>query len=196
MKNILCFGDSNTYGYNPKNGSRYNVNTRWSGRLGNYHNVEEAGCNNRTAFCINPGGDNLTGIKVIPKYLKRNFDFLIIQIGINDLQTNYNASLKDFETGMNKFFYIINDYCPNSNVIILSPCEIQENILNSNFKFLFDEQSIEKSKKIFPIYEKIAQQHKYQLLDLNKITEVSKLDGLHYEASQHEIISKTILNLL
>ena len=33
MKNILCFGDSNTYGFVPGIGTRYDRGTRWTGRL-------------------------------------------------------------------------------------------------------------------------------------------------------------------
>ena len=31
MKNILCFGDSNTWGYDPVTGSRYAYDVRWAG---------------------------------------------------------------------------------------------------------------------------------------------------------------------
>ena len=46
MKTILCYGDSNTYGYNPLNGLRYPSDVRWTGRLqmllgSSYHVVEE-----------------------------------------------------------------------------------------------------------------------------------------------------------
>lgn len=33
MKTILCFGDSNTYGYRPDTGKRYAEDTRWTGIL-------------------------------------------------------------------------------------------------------------------------------------------------------------------
>ena len=33
MKNILCFGDSNTYGLRPDNGDRYGSDVRWTGIL-------------------------------------------------------------------------------------------------------------------------------------------------------------------
>ena len=33
MNTILCFGDSNTYGYNPKNGKRFPYDVRWTGIL-------------------------------------------------------------------------------------------------------------------------------------------------------------------
>ena len=33
MKKILCYGDSNTFGYNPYDASRYNEHTRWTAIL-------------------------------------------------------------------------------------------------------------------------------------------------------------------
>lgn len=55
MKEILCFGDSNTHGYMPGIGTRYPADTRWSGRLGTllgdgYHVVEEGMDGRTTAF--------------------------------------------------------------------------------------------------------------------------------------------------
>ena len=196
MRKILCFGDSNTYGFNPKDGSRYDINTRWSGRLKNICEVTEAGCNNRTAFSDNPAGDNFTGYKILPQYLKQHFDYIFVQIGINDLQKSYNVNLNDFENGMTKFFNVIKLYSTSSKVIILAPCVIKENILNSYFKLFFDENSIEKSKLILPVYKKIAKQNNYTLVDLNEITDTSNIDGLHYEPEQHKIIYNTVIQLI
>ena len=51
-KRILCFGDSNTWGYNPVGGARYDDETRWPMRmqhvLGNDYSVIEEGLNGRT----------------------------------------------------------------------------------------------------------------------------------------------------
>ena len=33
MKTVLCYGDSNTYGYNPKDSTRFPKNVRWTGVL-------------------------------------------------------------------------------------------------------------------------------------------------------------------
>ena len=52
MTTILCYGDSNTYGYNPVNGLRYPKGVRWTGvlqkMLGEEYEVIEEGCNGRT----------------------------------------------------------------------------------------------------------------------------------------------------
>ena len=90
MKNILCFGDSNTFGFNPENGKRFDKSSRWTGILqtlcqNNYH-IIEAGCNNRTAFSDNSAGKMFTGYKILPELLNENLDTIILAIGINDLQ--------------------------------------------------------------------------------------------------------------
>lgn len=56
MKNILCFGDSNTYGYNPVTKGRFPDNIRWTGRLKckvekyNYSVIEEGLVGRTTVF--------------------------------------------------------------------------------------------------------------------------------------------------
>ena len=47
---VLCYGDSNTWGYMPGNGTRYPEDVRWTGRLAQCENLEiiEEGLNGRT----------------------------------------------------------------------------------------------------------------------------------------------------
>ena len=49
MINILCYGDSNTYGYDPHTGGRYDESVRWPCRLQTYlgdeYHLIEAGLN-------------------------------------------------------------------------------------------------------------------------------------------------------
>ena len=200
MKKILCFGDSNTFGYNPNNGSRYNENSRWTGILKNLcknnYEIIEAGCNNRTAFSNNPDGIQFTGYKVLPEYLKEIYDTIIFAIGINDLQKFYNPTLEEFETGIENIIKKIRENNPNYDIIILSPSHITENILNSNFRFMFNQTSIEKSKQITSIYKKIANKYNCKFLDLNKIVTTSKIDGLHYDIEEHKKIAQSIITLL
>ena len=51
MKKIICFGDSNTYGYNPATGGRFDENTRWpkvlQKLLGEDYEIFEEGQNGR-----------------------------------------------------------------------------------------------------------------------------------------------------
>ena len=52
MKRILCYGDSNTWGFIPGSGKRYPSDVRWTGvmskALGEEYEVIEAGLNGRS----------------------------------------------------------------------------------------------------------------------------------------------------
>jgi lysophospholipase L1-like esterase len=70
MKTILCYGDSNTYGYIPRRGMRYPRDVRWPGRLqnllGEEYTIIEEGCSGRTTVYDDP----LEGWKNGLDYLK------------------------------------------------------------------------------------------------------------------------------
>lgn len=189
MKKILCFGDSNIYGFNPKDGSRYSKNERWSGILASKYNLIEEGCNNRTGFFENPAGIEQTGFKVFPAYLKKhNPETVIIAIGINDLQFQYDASTKDIEYGINNLI----DMAQGKDIILIAPSVIKESVLNSFFAQMFDETSIAKSKQIALIYEKTAKKRGIKFINLDNFAEPSDIDGLHYDIKNHKIIAEEI----
>ena len=76
MKKILCFGDSNTYGYTPATGVRFDECTRWTGRLSALLEKEylilEEGMNNRNGFFKNPQSIKLCGVDYLPIYLQNH----------------------------------------------------------------------------------------------------------------------------
>ena len=198
MKKILCFGDSNTYGFIPQSGLRYDINTRWTGILqtlcNNEFEITEAGCNNRTAFIDNPAGINQTGYKILPEYLKTNFfDIVILAIGINDLQRFFNPTLNEFEQGMEKLIQITKNLSPKSKIILICPSKLNlAGINNGIFSYQFDKISVEKSGKLSPIYKSLAEKYKCHFIDLNNIVDVSPLDGLHFSAESHKKIAENL----
>ncbi len=200
MKKVLCFGDSNTYGFIPSSGRRYDKNIRWSGIIQtlaqNNFEVIEAGCNNRTAFCDNPAGFNETGYKILPSFLTPDINIVILAIGINDLQFAYNVTLDEFEAGINKLVNIVHSKIPDAEILLVSPSVIGEDILHSFFAAMFDHTSIEKSKHLSVIYKRIAEKENCKLLDLKEIARPSKIDGLHYEEVEHKKIASAIFDIL
>ncbi len=182
MTKVLCFGDSNTYGYIPSTGGRYDKNIRWTGILSNYFEIIEAGANNRNAFSDSP--------KLLIEYMKTNPDIVILAIGINDTQKFFNTDIKD---AIEK---LINIALPTP-IILVAPSILGENILKHPiFSTMFDETSIEKSKKLPDIYSQIAQNKGCKFLNLNTLIQPSEIDGLHYEPEQHKIIAEKIYELL
>ena len=106
MKEILCFGDSNTHGYMPGVGTRYPLDVRWSGRLAGllgegYHVVEEGLDGRTTAF-----EDELqpwrSGLGYIGGCVKSHapLDLIIIMLGTNDAKTRYGVSAEEIGFGL------------------------------------------------------------------------------------------------
>lgn len=199
MKKILCFGDSNTFGFNPLDGSRYLENERWGGilkeKLKEKYLVIEQGCNNRSAVFDNNSIET-TGYKAIKKYLTKDIDIIILQIGINDMQFLYDYDLEEFKKRFKDFIGLIRKLNEKLRIILLCPNEIDECILKSGFNLMFNETSIEKSKCLIKIYDFISQEFNCDLLDLNSIVETSKIDGLHYDIENHQKIANALLDYL
>ena len=199
MKKILCFGDSNTFGFNPLDGSRYLENERWSGilkeKLKEKYLVIEQGCNNRSAVFDNNSIET-TGYKAIKKYLTKDIDIIILQIGINDMQFLYDYDLEEFKKRFKDFIGLIRKLNEKLRIILLCPNEIDECILKSGFNLMFNQTSIEKSKYLSKIYNSISKEFNCDLLDLNSIVETSKIDGLHYDIENHQKIANALLDYL
>lgn len=200
MKKILCFGDSNTYGYIPNNGARYDKNTRWTGVLsllshGKFEIIEN-GCNNRTAFAANPAGKIFTGYEILPELLTDDFDAVVLAIGINDTQFLYNLSSIEIASGVEKLINIVKVKSPQAKILLVAPSILTEDVLNGNFACLFDRTSIEKSRQLPLLYQKIAEKQNIEFLDLNSVAKTSSLDGLHYAPEQHLKIAQVIFTIL
>ena len=198
MKKILCFGDSNTYGFNPKNGSRYSSSIRWGGilkeSLKEKFVVIEQGCNNRTCFSDNPSGEEMTGYKAIKKYLVTDVDYLVISLGVNDLQKIYINDEQTIIDGFKMFIRLCYSINSNLKIIILSPSLVKENILNSYFSLMFDENSIKKSYSLSKILKSVSEELNCSFIDLNEFVSVSDIDGLHYDVEGHGAVAKLLHN--
>ena len=152
MKTILCYGDSNTFGFNPEDYSRYDKNTRWTGvlqsNLGDKYKVINEGANNRNGFVTNPQGDLYSAKKHYPELISNsdNIDIIILAIGTNDLQFLYNANSDDFEHGLENLISISKN--KTNDIILIPPVILSDNILNGFFKTQFDKTSILKSQTV------------------------------------------------
>lgn len=200
MKKILCFGDSNTYGYIPNNGARYDKNTRWTGVLsllshGKFEIIED-GCNNRTAFAANSAGKIFTGYEILPELLTDDFDAVVLAIGINDTQFLYNLSSIEIASGVEKLINIVKVKSPQAKILLVAPSILTDDVLNGNFACLFDRTSIEKSRQLPLLYKKIAEKQNIEFFDLNSVAKTSSLDGLYYAPEQHLKIAQAIFTIL
>jgi len=98
-KTILCFGDSITWGYNPKDGTRLPPEDRWPRALeaalqGRAHVIEEA-LNGRTIATDDPSHPYRDGMAMFPPLLESHapLDVVAIMLGTNDSAPLYGLSV-------------------------------------------------------------------------------------------------------
>ena len=196
MRKIICYGDSNTFGFNPKDASRYNEQTRWTGilqtKFGNDYKIIEEGASDRTGFVNNPKGFLFSAPQHFPDFISKsdNIDLLILWIGTNDLQFQYDISFSTIENGLENLIKLAETKA--EKIIIIPPVMLNEKVLEGYFKFQFDKTSIIKSQKVEKIYIKLANDYNCRIFNINKFTNPSDLDGLHYDENSHKIIANKL----
>jgi lysophospholipase L1-like esterase len=101
VKEVLCFGDSNTWGYNPVDKTRYPREVRWTGVLqrelgGDFHVIEE-GQNARTTVWDDPVSGDKNGLRYLGPCLESHkpLDLVIILLGVNDLKHRFAVTAYD-----------------------------------------------------------------------------------------------------
>ena len=193
MRNIVCYGDSNTFGFNPKDGSRFDEKTRWTSvlqsNLGAEYKVINEGMCNRTGFVDNSDGFLFSGVKHFSNFISKseNIDILILWIGTNDLMFQYQINSETVENGLKNLIEL--SQTKAKRVIIIPSVILDESILKGFFRDRFDETSIQKSKEIVMIYKKLAKIYHCEYFDVNEFLKPSNIDGLHYDDASHKIIA-------
>lgn len=202
MKKILCYGDSNTFGFIPETCRRYEKNERWSGilseLLGDNFQIVEEGMNNRTGFFKNPEGLKQSGGEYLSIFLQnhKNVDICILALGTNDAQFFYNLEKESTEIGMQRLIDSIYEVNKNTKIIIVPPVKITENILHSGFRMMFDQTSIDRIKIVYPIFKKVADKNNCLYFDFNEIVQPSQTDGIHYTKESHKIIAEKLAKFI
>lgn len=198
MKKIICYGDSNTFGFNPKDGSRYDKSVRWTGILsdilGSDYEIKEEGCNNRTAFFENSDGLVKSGQNYLAHCIEKHkaFDVFILALGTNDLQKIYDISEQVVINGLENLIAKIYAHCPKSRIILVTPVLLDKTVLDGYFSHQFNERSIKASVWIQNIYKTFAKQNRLEIVDLNKFIKPSSYDGLHFDKKEHKAIAEKL----
>ena len=139
MKTVLCYGDSNTYGYDPRTGFRYPSSVRWTCRLAallgdDYHVVEE-GCNGRTTVFDDPIEGWKNGLGYLKPCLNSHkpVDIVVMMLGSNDLKETFHASPEQIAEGAGVLVETIQTFTREKQgfepkIVLVCPPEIGEGI--------------------------------------------------------------------
>ena len=193
MKKILCFGDSNTFGYMPFGVGRYDDNTRYPGVIRNngYEVIEDGVCGRTTIFeDYRPG---LKGIDSIVNALKAKYDVIIIMLGSNDYKKNNVRCLDDINSALNKFLDLVDKYKGDSKIILVSPAYLLSDIDKTDIEY--DKLSYEISLDAHKVYEDVSVERGYCFLDASKYTKIG-IDNCHFTKEDHYKLGMALVEVL
>ena len=145
-KTILCFGDSNTHGYNSSNNGRFTEDERWtcllSKYLGENYSIKEEGLSGRTTVFPDPLFEGLDGLSYISPCLMTHepVDLLIIMLGTNDTKERFGATASNIAKGLErltkKAISTTEAWRDKPNILLIAPLPIEKGYENT---FVSDE---------------------------------------------------------
>ncbi|WP_325894965.1 SGNH/GDSL hydrolase family protein [Grimontia sp. NTOU-MAR1] len=209
MQRILCFGDSNTWGYNPSNGSRWGEAIRWTSRLKNLLNndsttgaierfeVLEEGLNGRTTVWNDPIKPYRDGSAALPMILlsHRPLNWVVIMLGTNDLKSQFPSEPAWIAEGIRKLIGQVKE-CDNAGqptprILIVSPAPMHDaNNWASGFH-----NGRQKSLDLATYFRAVAEEEGCDFFEAATVCEASPIDGLHLDEAGHAALADALTKI-
>ena len=203
---ILCFGDSNTWGYiSGSDHQRYGIGERWtsilSELLGNEYEVIEEGLSGRTLTSndMRPGKEGKNGYEYLLPCLDTHdpIDLVVLMLGTNELRAVYNKNAKEIGEIFEKYFVeaILNrkSECKESSskLLIITPPIVNEDVghWGDNNKYI---GASKKSRELNNIYKTIAEKYKCYFLSNEELE--TGIDGIHLTKESHNKLANMLSN--
>jgi lysophospholipase L1-like esterase len=207
MKTILCFGDSNTWGWNPEAvnqtiADRFSPEKRWTGilqsKLGQSFSVIEEGLCGRTTILDDPFDQYRNGKEYLIPCLHSHspLDFVVIMLGTNDLKTHFAMTASDIACGIEILVSMVKMHALNRHnsvphILVLTPPPVGK--LNPPGDSSW-EGAQDKSMQVSENLKISAEKNGYQLLDMHDMitSEELNMDGIHLSDRCHKKLGEAV----
>lgn len=199
MKQILCFGDSNTWGYDGESGRRLPWGVRWTSLLqekfsGEEVRIIEEGLCGRTTIFEDPLRDGRRGTALLPTILESHnpVDLVILMLGTNDCKTLFGASAEVIGKGIVRLLDQIEEYSTTAKTLLISPILLGEKVWQEGYDREFSRPSVDVSKELGSAYEKIAEERNTGFLNAAAYVRCCDADQEHMDAEGHKVLAEAI----
>lgn len=175
--NVICFGDSNTWGYDPRSyfGGRYASDSRWVDVFAQ-----------KTGWKVINHGENGREIPRNAEEFPDDTDMVLIMLGTNDLLQG--AAATTAAEKMEAFLYRTLRHC--KNVALISPPALQPG------EWVTDPALISESVLLVEKYRKLAEGFGILFVDSNDWHLPLAYDGVHFTEKAHRIFGDKIATIL
>lgn len=195
---ILCYGDSNTWGYMPITGERYlNRWTRVLKDLIEDSEIIEEGLNARTLDSTDSFEPHKNGLNYLLPCLESHyeFDYLVLMLGTNDLKTHFNNSPKDMLEMLKKYIKVVKNFWPkrDGSKVKLIICGIPP-VDDKKFFFENYEGTTKKRNEFNMLEKKYLEERNITFID-NSDLEIGE-DGIHLLEQSHFKLALKIASVI
>jgi len=196
-KKVVCFGDSNTWGYNAATHERYDFHLRWTGvlqnELGDEYSVIEEGLNGRMTVLYDlfePGEPGCSHLFTVMNTHKP-FDLIIIMLGTNDLSFRSSASALEIAKDAAALAKeaMTSDCGPGGSppkVLLASPIRVEPAVLDSWFGDTIDPDCITRSQEFDYRYSTLAHEIGCYYINAGEYASADPFDGVHISREGHK----------
>jgi lysophospholipase L1-like esterase len=199
MKTVLCYGDSNTWGYDPATKTRYPLDVRWTGvltnRLGADYRVIEEGLNGRTTRWDDPIEPSRNGLTYLRPCIESHqpLDVIVIMLGTNDLKSRFDLSASDIAQSAAALAEMAWRFAhapdgSHAKVLLVAPPAVST---LTELDQMFDEAH-EKSRQFSRYYRLAAGWYDLPFFDAGAVIVSSEKDGIHFDLEEHRKLGEAL----
>lgn len=203
-KHIVCFGDSNTHGYDGDTLGRFDETERWTcllqNLLGDDYQVLEEGLSGRTTVFDDPLHEGLSGLDSINSCLMSHepVDLLIIMLGTNDTKERFSVTPEAIAIGLERLIKKAQatlDAWPNqrSNILVVTPKNIDKEYEQTDVAAPMGMGCAERSVGLGKNFEAVAKRLGCHYLDANDyVTRNNQTDFMHLDKQGHQELAEAL----
>jgi len=199
-KTVLCFGDSLTWGFDPRGGAafrRYGHAERWTRRLqdtlGAGYHVVEAGLNGRTTVFDDPVLGGMSGLADLTNTLKSHMpvDLLIVMLGSNDVKPRFGVNADEIARCLGRVLDLaVKSGCgPEGKapkVLAMIPPPIGDVAGKWLEPIYGGDWSRTQSRRLRETYPPVAEQFGAACFDASAVVGDCTVDGVHFDPDMLE----------
>ena len=175
--NVICFGDSNTYGYDPRSwlGGRYEADSRWVDILAA-----------ETGWTVQNMGVNGRGIPQTVSDIPPDTDLLIVMLGSNDLLQGRSP-----EEAAGELEHFLSDLSlPQDQILLIAPPPMRRGEWAPN------QQLIDDSRTFAQCCRALAGRLGIRFADAGDWAIPMAYDGVHVSEQGHRAFAAGLLEML
>lgn len=213
-RTVLCFGDSLTWGYDPRSGEsavRYGFTERWTRRLqaelGSSYYVVEDGLSGRTTVFNDPVMGEMSGLAQLPTALSTHMplDLVVIMLGTNDAKTLFGVNGDVIARSLGRLLDVVSKSGSGpggkapQTLVVVPPAmgDVSGTLLEPLFDPVHSRAAIERLRETYPT---IAAAFGAHCFDINQVVGPGTTDGLHFDPDSLQpvatALAETIRSLL